>query len=233
MTPPAPPSDDIIEGWDKRLGQGTPLDEQEGLALAHDFGIATPAAVIVESAEAAAEAAARIGGACVLKTAMPGIQHKSDVGGVALNLPDADAVRSAYDTMASSLGPRCLIAPMAPKGVEMVFGLVRDPQFGPMVLVGAGGIFVEVLKDSVMALPPFDTAFARSLLDRLQARPMLDGVRGVPAADIDALAETLARFSVLAATLGDRIAELDLNPVIAGPDGAIAVDALVVPHTDS
>ena len=112
----------------------------------------------------------------------------------------------------------------------MVFGLVQDPQFGPLVLVGTGGIFVEVLKDSLLAVPPFDTTYARSLIDRLQGRALLDGVRGQPAADVDSLASMLARFSMLAHALGDMIAELDLNPVIAGPDGVVAVDALVVPQ---
>ena len=163
---------------------------------------------------------------------MPGIAHKSDVGGVHLSLGDDDAVRAAWQDMADRLGPRCLVAPMAPTGTEMVFGLVNDPQFGPMVLIGTGGIFVEVLGDSVLAKPPFDAMCARGLIDRLQGRALLDGVRGKPAADLDALAQTLARFSVLAATLGAAIDELDLNPVIAGPDGAVAVDALVVPSTN-
>jgi len=231
MTPPEPPSSDVVSRWRELLVTGEALDEAEGLSLAGDFGLPVPAATIVGSADEATAAAEAIGGPCVLKTAMPGIQHKSDVGGVALGLADADAVRAAWFDMNGRLGPRCLIAPMAPRGVEMVFGLVRDPQFGPMVVVGTGGIFVEVLKDAAMALPPFDNAFARSLIDRLKGRPLLDGARGRPAVDVDALSEALARFSVLAAELGDSIQELDLNPVIAGPDGVTAVDALVVPNT--
>jgi hypothetical protein len=120
---------------------------------------------------------------------------------------------------------------MAAGGVEMVFGLVRDAQFGPAVLVGAGGVFVEVLKDSQLALPPFGPGQARRLIDRLRARPLLDGVRGRPAADLDALAGALAAFSQLAASLGDQIAEADVNPILAGPGGVIAVDALVLNET--
>ncbi|MBT5432616.1 MAG: CoA-binding protein [Rhodospirillaceae bacterium] len=230
MVVPVAPESAVIEHWRARLGSGAPLDEAEGLALAGDFGIAVPEMAIVEDRAAVLAAADKMGGPVVLKTAEAGIQHKSDVGGVHLGLMGADAVGQAYDDMAERLGPRCLVAPMAPAGTEMVFGLIQDPQFGPLVLVGTGGIFVEVLKDSLLAVPPFDIAFARSLIDRLKGRALLDGVRGRPAADIDALADMLARFSVLAATLGATISELDLNPVIAGPDGALAVDALVVPQ---
>jgi acyl-CoA synthetase (NDP forming) len=229
MTPPPAPDDAVAARWRGRLSDGTPLDEMEGLSLARDFGIAVPNAAIVEDGEAAVAAAAGTGGPIVLKTAMPGIAHKSDVGGVRLNLTGDEAVRAAWQDMAQRLGPRCLVAPMAGEGTEMVFGLVQDDQFGPLVLIGTGGVFVEVLKDSLLAVPPFDAVHARGLIDRLKGRALLDGVRGKPAADLDALAETLARFSVLAAALGDNIAELDLNPVIAGPDGATAVDALVVP----
>ncbi len=170
-----------------------------------------------------------MGGPVALKTAEPSIRHKSDVGGVALGLDGDDAVAAAYDDMAERLGPRVLVSPMAPSGVELAFGMVNDPQFGPLVMVGAGGILVEVMSDAVFALPPFDTAEAHRLIDRLSIRKLLDGVRGKPAANIDAVAEALASFSVLAATLGDAIDEIDVNPIIAGPDGCRAVDALVVP----
>tara|TARA_B100000676_G_scaffold265073_1_gene277817 strand:+ start:4211 stop:6298 length:2088 start_codon:yes stop_codon:yes gene_type:complete len=233
MAPPDAPAQSVIERWRERLATGMALDEAEGLALAADFGIETPATAIVETAEEAVAAAEACAGPVVLKTAMPGIQHKSDVGGVAVRLDGVEAVRAAYDDMAARLGARCLVAPMAPCGVEMVFGLVRDAQFGPLVLVGSGGILVEVLKDSLLAVPPFDEAHALSLIDRLKGRALLDGVRGEASADVPALATMLARFSVLAAELGDSIAELDLNPVITGPDGAVAVDALVVPSTEA
>jgi hypothetical protein len=121
-----------------------------------------------------------------------------------------------------------VIAPMATPGVELAFGMVRDPQFGPVVMVGAGGTLVEVLRDRVVALAPFDAAEAHRLLDRLAIRRLLDGARGKPPADVAALAEALARFSLLAATLRDGIAEIDVNPLIAGARGCVAVDALVI-----
>jgi hypothetical protein len=115
--------------------------------------------------------------------------------------------------------------------VELAFGMVRDAQFGPLVMVGAGGALIEVLRDRAVALAPFDAIEARRLVDRLAIRRLLAGVRGKPAADLDALAQALARFSVLAASLGERIAEMDANPVIAGPGGCVAVDALVIAST--
>ncbi len=161
------------------------------------------------------------------------IQHKSDVGGVVLGLGDEAPVGAAHDDLAGRLGPRCLIAPMAPKGVEVALGVIIDNQFGPMVMVGAGGALVEYLDDSRCALAPFGAAEARRLLDGLKLRRLLDGARGAAPADVDALAATMAKLSVLAVALADCLGELDANPVIAGPNGCVAVDALVVPLSKS
>jgi hypothetical protein len=118
---------------------------------------------------------------------------------------------------------------MAPSGVEVALGIVRDPTFGPLVLVAAGGILIELLHDRALAFPPFDETGARRLIDRLQIRPLLDGVRGAPPVDVDSLARAVSRLSVLASDLGDRLVELDVNPMIVSPEGSVAVDALVVP----
>jgi hypothetical protein len=120
-----------------------------------------------------------------------------------------------------------LVMPMAGKGVELAFGALDDPQFGPIVMAGAGGILIEILGDRRFALAPFDNATARRLLDRLKARPLLDGRRGLPAVNIDAVAEALARFSVLAADLAGLFQEIDVNPVLCGAAGCVALDALV------
>jgi succinyl-CoA synthetase beta subunit len=223
------PDPDTVTRWRRRLRQG-PLDEADGLALLADFGVPVVAHAVVGDVEAAVAAAERIGFPVVLKTATPGILHKSDVGGVRLNLRDRSAVTTAYADLSARLGPRALVAGMvtAPS-VEMILGIVRDPDFGPTVLVGTGGIHAEILKDAVTARPPFDAAEARRLVDRLRLRRLLDGVRGAPAADIETLAETIARFSALAAALGDLVASMDVNPLLAGAGGALAVDALVVP----
>jgi hypothetical protein len=155
--------------------------------------------------------------------------HKSDADGVRLGLADAEAVRAAYADVAGRLGPAVTVAAMAPAGVEVALGIVHDSTFGSLVLVAAGGVLVELLHDRVLALPPLDLDSARRAIDRLQMRPILDGIRGAPAADVDALAKAVSRLSVLAADVGDLLGALDVNPVIAGAAGCLAVDALVEP----
>jgi hypothetical protein len=117
---------------------------------------------------------------------------------------------------------------MAPRGVELALGMVRDPQFGPVVMVGAGGTLVEFLDDRRTALAPFGPATARRLLDRLAIRRLLGGYRGAPAVDLDLLGTIIARFSVLAAAFADVVAEIDVNPLICSGETIVAVDALVV-----
>ena len=183
---------------------------------------------MVSDRNSAIAAATAAGYSVALKTAEPGTGHKTELDGVRLNLGDGDAVAEAYDDLAARLGPTVTIQAMAPKGVEVALGMVNDPQFGPLVMAAAGGQLVEVLNDRRFALAPFDATEAQRQLDRLKMRPLLDGVRGAPPTDMVALTETMARLSVLAATLGDVIAEIDINPIIAGPNGCVAVDALVV-----
>jgi hypothetical protein len=133
--------------------------------------------------------------------------------------------------MAARLGPHVTIEKMAPPGVEIALGMVHDATFGPLVLVAAGGVLVELLRDRRLALPPIDEAAAMRMIDALRLRPVLDGARGSVPADVAALARAVSRLSVLAVELGDLIAELDANPVIVSPAGCLAVDALVVPSS--
>jgi acetate---CoA ligase (ADP-forming) len=227
---PQPVPDDVRERWRDRLAAGDEVGELEALALLADYGISAVVARTATSADDAVVAAQEIGFPVVLKTAAPGVQHKSDMDGVRLDLGDDDEVRSAYEDVAARLGPKVTIAAMASGGVELALGVVRDPQFGPLVLVAAGGVLVELLHDRRLAFPPLDDARARGLIDGLASRPLLDGVRGAPAADVEALAHAVSRLSVLAADLGDLLDALDVNPVIASADGCLAVDALVIPR---
>jgi acetate---CoA ligase (ADP-forming) len=226
---PTPVAEDVRDRWRHRLSEGTEVDELEGLRLLADYGIPVIPSREAGSVAVAVGAAKELGWPVAIKTAAPGVQHKSDVGGVALGLADADALRTAYEDIAARLGPRVVVAPMAPKGVEIALGIVRDPTFGPLVLVAAGGVLVELMKDRQLALPPLDEHRARSLIDRLRSRPLLDGLRGAPAADVASLAFAISRLSVLARDLGDLIAALDVNPMIVSPTGCVAVDALVIP----
>jgi acyl-CoA synthetase (NDP forming) len=230
IKPPPPVSADVRERWAVRLAAGNELSELEALALLAEYGIPTTKTIGAASTEEAVDAAEQVGWPVVLKTAAPGVQHKSDVGGVALGLADPDAVRAAYLDIAERLGPEVVVAAMAPAGVELAMGVVRDPQFGPLVLVAAGGVLVEVLRDRRLAMPPLDEARASALVDGLRVRPLLDGVRGAPPADVAALAQALTRLSVLAADLGNQLEALDVNPTIVSAQGCVAVDALVIPR---
>jgi acyl-CoA synthetase (NDP forming) len=216
--------------WRKRLRDSAPLSEIDSLELLSDYGLPTVRAQAADSRTAALDAARAIGFPVVVKTAMPGILHKTEHSGVRLGLADEAAVADAYADFAARLGPRVLVAGMAPAGVELALGLKVDPQFGPLVMVAAGGVLIEILSDIRHALAPFGPATARRLIDGLRMRPLLDGVRGAPPADLTRLAEVVSQFSVMAADLAGELVEVDVNPVIAGPDGAYVVDGLVIPR---
>lgn len=230
IVPPEPVPDDVRQRWRARLASGDEVSELEALALLADYGVPTTEMRGAMSLIGAIVAAEEVGWPVAMKTAAPGVHHKSDVGGVALGLSNAEMLRAAYEDMTTRLGPHVVVAAMAPPGVELALGIVRDPQFGPLVLVAAGGVLVEVLRDRRLAFPPLDAPRARASIDRLGVRPLLDGVRGAAPADVDALARAVSRLSVLAADLGDRLDALDVNPVIVTSDGCVAVDALVVPR---
>lgn len=228
MSPVAAP-DDARAKWAKRLQAGGTLDEAESLALLADYGLPVLPHRIAASAAEARKAADAVGWPVALKSAKPGLFHKSDVGGVRLGLADAPALDAAYAEMSGRLGPRMLVMKMGEKGVELSLGSVTDPQFGPLAMIGAGGILIEMLKDRRFVLPPIDAAEARRQIDRLAIRPLLDGKRGQPAANVDAVAKTFAAFAAMVADLGSLVAEIDINPLLATPDGAVALDALIVP----
>jgi acyl-CoA synthetase (NDP forming) len=156
--------------------------------------------------------------------------HKSEDGGVVLGIADRAAARAAYDDLVARLAPPTVtVEEMAdvPDGVELIVGSVRDPKFGPVVLVGLGGVFTEVLGDTVCAIAPVSVDAARALLLSLQGAPLLRGARGLAPVDLDAAAECVARVSSLAAAHPELV-ELELNPVLAGPRGVVALDARVV-----
>jgi acyl-CoA synthetase (NDP forming) len=232
FAPPQAVDETISARWRTRLSESEgPLDEFEGLSMLADYGVPVPEMRVVESLEDALAAAGAIGYPVALKTAMPGIVHKTDVGGVHLNLSDDAAVQKAYEHLCERLGPRALLSKMATGAVEMAFGVLSDRQFGPLVMVAGGGVFIEILEDRQVALAPMDIGSARRRIDALKTRRMLDGFRGSPVCDVGALATALTRLSVLACDLGDLIEELDVNPVKVGASGCVAVDALVVPRS--
>jgi acetate---CoA ligase (ADP-forming) len=181
-----------------------------------------------DSREAALAAADAIGYPVVLKTAEPGIAHKSDVGGVRLGLAAPAQASAAYDDLAARLGPHVLVSQTAPAGPELALGLARDPALGPLLVISAGGILIEIFAERVVLLPPVTRRAALAGVRRLRLAPVLAGARGQPGADLDAIADAIEGLSRLARDLGDAIEALDINPLICGPHGAVAVDALLI-----
>jgi len=189
------------------------LSGAESLRLLSEYGLPVARAVSAMDRATVLAAADEIGFPIVLKTDVTGIDHKSDVGGVIVGIRDSDELGRAYEEMSSRLGAEVLVAEQAPGGVELTLGIVRDPGLGPLVVVGAGGVLVEVLRDIAVALPPLDGTSARRLIDRLSVRKLLDGVRGEAASDIDALCAAIVAVSQIATELGDVLEALDVNPV--------------------
>lgn len=211
------------------------LDEAAALGLMEAYGIPVAAGRLARGDAEAAAAAAELGFPVALKVVAPGISHKSDVGGVRLGLADAEAVRRAHAELLAAVrkaAPEAaiegvLVQRMAPKGLEVIVGVSREPAFGPLVMFGLGGVFVEVLKDVAFRLAPLAVEDAHDLLGAIRGAAALDGVRGGPPVDREALVDLLLRVSRLALDFPE-ITSLDLNPVMALAEGVMAADARVV-----
>jgi acetyl coenzyme A synthetase (ADP forming)-like protein len=216
----------------------TYLSPQEARSIAIAYGIPVPAETIARTAEEAVQAFESMAAPVVLKVVSPDIAHKTEVGGVVTNLATADAVREAYDAIVarSSLAvpsariEGVLVQQMARAGTEVIVGSVTDPSFGKLVAFGIGGVFVEVLKDVVFRLAPVSNGEAREMLNAIQAKQLLDGVRGGPPVDRGALAGIIEAVARIADELAE-VQELDLNPVIATESGAVAVDVRIAVGT--
>ncbi len=219
-----------LEGLRAADGERLGLAELAPLLIAYDIPILTPR--LARSPEEAAALAAQLACPVALKIASADISHKTDVGGVTLGLTSpADVADAAVVMLARARVRRpdatirgLLVQPMAPPGKELLLGAIRDPQFGPLVVVGLGGIYVEVLRDTVTRLAPVSPAEALRMLDELKAAALLRGVRGEPPVNRTALAATVSRFSQLAADCPDLL-EVELNPLVATTTGVVAVDA--------
>ncbi|MFI5663423.1 acetate--CoA ligase family protein [Streptomyces sp. NPDC051684] len=215
---------------------GHQLSEHAAKQLLRAYGIRVPREQLVTSAAAAVRAASLVGYPVVMKASAPQLAHKSELGLVKVELTSASQVRDAYRELTDIARYEgieldgVLVCQMVERGVEMVVGVTRDELFGPTVTVGLGGVLVEVLRDTAVAVPPFGESQARAVLDQLRGRPLLDGVRGAPPVDIDALVEVILRVQRMALELGDDLAELDINPLMVLPrgQGAVALDALAV-----
>ncbi|OYU47532.1 MAG: acyl-CoA synthetase [Rhizobiales bacterium PAR1] len=214
------------------------LDEHESKALLARHAIPFPPESVATTAEDAVHAARKMGGAVVLKIVSPDIAHKTEIGGVLLNLTGDDAVRQGFSTIMARVNAAkpdaqitgILVAPMLRDGVEVIAGVHHDPVFGPVIMFGLGGIHVEVMKDVTFRKAPFGRAEALCMIDEIRGRALLDGVRGAPPSDVDALADLLAALSGFAHAAREAKLGVDLNPVLVRPQGlgAVALDALVL-----
>lgn len=218
------------------LATGGALSEHRSKQVLAAYGIPVTADVLAVSRTEAVRAAAAIDGPVVLKVSSPDVLHKSDRGLVEVGLTSGAAVRGAYDELleaAAAAAPDAtvegvLVCPMVTGGVETVVGVADDPAFGPTVLFGLGGVFVEVLGDVAFRVPPFDEAEARRMVHEVKGFPLLAGARGRPKADLRALVDVLLKVQRLAVDHADALVELDINPLLVLPKGAVALDALVV-----
>ena len=230
MLAAAPPVDDDRRAqWVERLAGG-PLTADESVALLADYGIASPTTLRCTTAAEVSAAGEVIGFPVVLKTDMEGIAHKSDVGGVVLGIVDGAALDSAYFDLAARFGPDVIVAESVPAGVEVALGLARDPHLGVLMVVGAGGVLVELLADRAVRLAPLDRHRASAAVASLRVSALLAGVRGAPPADLDALIDDMVALSTLALELGECLDGLDVNPLSCGPKGCLALDVLIEPR---
>lgn len=211
------------------------LNEVEAKAMLGAAGVPVTETRLARSAEEAAALADTLGYPAALKVVSADIAHKSDVGGVALGLADASAVRAGYDVMLARVaqaapGARIdgvSVQRMAAPGIEVIVGGTTDPQFGPVLMFGLGGVFVEVLKDVAFRIVPLEPRDAAQMVREIKALAVLQGARGAQPADLGAIESMLLRVSAFMAA-HPEVAELDLNPVFAYPEGAVAVDARIV-----
>jgi acetate---CoA ligase (ADP-forming) subunit beta len=226
----------VAEVIDNARSQGrTLLTEIESKQVLHEAGIPVAITVLARDAKDAATAAEKAGFPIVLKIVSPDVAHKSDVGGVRLGLESMKAVEKAFDEIMDAVKAAqpdariegVAVQKMAPAGTELIVGMSKDPQFGPVMMFGLGGILVEVLKDVAFRIVPLEPKDAREMVREIKGFPVLEGVRGQPPADVAALENLILKLSEFIEA-HPEIDELDLNPVFAYPDGALAVDARIV-----
>lgn len=215
--------------WKTVLTSSADFGETAALALMSDFGLPVIAHAIAWDLDSATQTANQIGYPVALKTAVQGVQHKSDVEGVKLSIQNDDELENNYKDLSHRLGEQVLVTAMAGKGVELALGMKNDPLYGPLIVIASGGTLIEILNDRVSGLAPINAQQADEMLSKLKISALLEAVRGRPACDRPAFIDLTVQFSLVVHELADSIVEIDLNPVIVGPKGCTIVDALIVP----
>jgi acyl-CoA synthetase (NDP forming) len=219
-----------------KASNNTTLTEREAKAVLACYGVPVVGEKLVQSAEEAVAAATTLGLPVAMKVESPDIPHKTEAGVIRLNLKTAEDVKAAYDAVMANAGKYnarakingVLVQPMAPSGAEIMIGATIDPQFGPLIVAGIGGVMVELLKDSALELAPVTKLEARAMLGRLRSQKVLEGFRGAEPVDQEKLANIIVRLSEFADDQRELIAELDVNPLICAGSRIVAVDALIV-----
>jgi len=229
-----PISTEAMTKWQQIIDQGQLIGEHESLEMLSEIGIETNQSYGVDNLDDVIESAKKLGYPVVLKTAVPGISHKSEIHGVHLNLNSDEELRSAYKDLNKRLGPEALLSKMIDEeGVEMILGMITDPQFGPMITLGFGGVYAEILKDVVTLMPPFSAETAKQALSALKMQPLLYGFRGSKAVDVESYCKMASKFSLFTVAMRNHICEIDVNPIILGKDICLGLDALMVVHADN
>jgi acetyltransferase len=225
------PEAQVVQKWQQKLSQSSTINEASSLQMLSDFAIPTIEHSICENWQEVQKSAAQLSYPLVLKTAMPEINHKSDLGGVILNIQNENELEAAYQNLQKNLGNRVILQPMLgvqKNSVELAFGCVMDKDFGAIVMLAAGGILIEALQDRQFALAPFGIAKANQMIEKLTINKLLSGYRGKLAIDKQALSNALSNFSVMCDSLKNHCEEIDANPIIASETGVRAIDALVI-----
>mgnify|MGYP000317884841 FL=1 len=226
----------IVDAIDRAKSEGrTVLTEIESKQILEEAGIPTASARLATSADEAVKAAKELGYPVVLKIVSPDVTHKSDVGGVRLGLDSPETVTAAFAEISEAVKRHepnariegVAVQKMARPGIEVIVGMSKDPQFGPVLMFGLGGVLVEVLKDVSFRIVPLEPRDARQMVREIKGFPVLQGFRGQEPADLEALEKLLLKVSAFV-DAHPEIEELDLNPVFAYKDGALAVDARIV-----
>ena len=215
--------------------EGRSLLEHEAKAIVESYDIPVTKVRVTHSIDEAIRAAEEIGYPVVLKIVSPDIIHKSDVGGVIVNIKDSEGVKEAYERILTNVKQKMpdakvvgiLVQEFAPQGLEVIIGLIRDPQFGPTVMFGLGGVFVEIFKDVSFRIAPLTEQDAEDMINEIRAKPLLYGYRGSEPVDVDAIKDALIKTGRMGLEI-EEIAEMDLNPTMVYPNGIKVVDARII-----
>ena len=219
----------MVDSWRNKLQSRQVVSESLCAQCLADFGLPMVQGTEIKNKAELSAYAQSATFPLVLKTAEPQINHKSDVNAVALNIESKQQLLTVYADFKCRLGSRALIAPMiTDPGVEMILGVVNDPQLGPLIVIGFGGVYAELLEDRVALLAPFSEAAAKRALQNLKMKALLNGYRGQSAVNIDALCRAASLLSVIADELKETVAEIDINPLLVTSDGCQGLDALML-----